>query len=127
MSSNGNNEEPKISEDVPTMRSVMIGSAAPAMPLRRTLPELMSKESPTKLRVSMQPNDEATSSKDSIARWNVTAALQVPSYYDFERTHARVKGLSPKEVSQRIDDCLRENSIAATYDDDQVRNKMKSE
>lgn len=124
MSSNGNDERPKITEDVPEMRSVMIGSAIPAMPLRRTtLPA--GKESTPKLRVSMQLNDEAPSSKESSPQWNVTAALPVPSYYDFERTHTRVKGLSPNLVSQRIDECLRENSIAATYDNDQVRNRHK--
>jgi hypothetical protein len=139
---NSNNEDSKrrtdIAEDLPAMRSVMIGGAIPAMPLRRTMHEPLVKGVPfgTKLPPAIQliptpsvkptaydniATTSATVDAAAACRWQVTAALAVPSYYDFERTHARVKGVAVLEVSKRIDDCLRAESIAATFDNEQVR------
>jgi hypothetical protein len=113
---NSNNEDDKrrveIAEDLPAMRSVMIGGAVPAMPLRRAFHEPLVKGAGRSI---------ATTIDNDSCHWKVAAALDVPSYYDFERTHTRVKGFSALEVSKRIDDCLRAESFAASFDNEQVR------
>jgi hypothetical protein len=133
---NSSNEDDKrrleIAEDLPAMRSVMIGGAVPAMPLRRTFHEPLVKGGPS---VKLPPQllqttanktpiivgSIATITDNDSCHWKVVAALDVPSYYDFERTHTRVKGFSALEVSKRIDDCLRAESFAASFDNEQVR------
>jgi hypothetical protein len=136
---NSNNEDDKrrveIAEDLPAMRSVMIGGAVPAMPLRRAFHEplvkgagLSAKLPPVIQLLQTSANKTpiivgsiATTIDNDSCHWKVAAALDVPSYYDFERTHTRVKGFSALEVSKRIDDCLRAESFAASFDNEQVR------
>jgi hypothetical protein len=129
---NSQNDDRRIVEESPTMRSVsmMMPSMAPPIPLRgatmyspkqafRT-PEgalrplaVESKVAPATLVVDASP-------------WKVTAALAIPSYYPLERTHVCVPDASSLEVSKRISDCFFHQSIAATFDNQEVCNNGAS-
>jgi len=133
MSNNNNNNNnnsnearrPKIVEDVPTFNSVaMMPAMAPMMPLRSAAAPLM-KQAP------MGAQIVDTALIDAIERkplketpWIVSKPLTIPSYYKLERSHVFVPNASPTEVSKRIAECLRIESIAATYDNTQVSNLL---
>jgi hypothetical protein len=123
--SNNNDKQrrPKIVEDVPTMMSVaMMPSMAPPIPLRVSAPFLKPALEPyhdSKVKVSRLPPVVEG------APWKVSKPLAIPSYYQLDRTHVYVPDASSLEVSERIADCLRKNSIAATFDDKQVCNAIR--
>ena len=129
---NNNNEERKhsIVEDAPAFHSVAMMSAPTAVPLRSAATESYSKQSfrvnehPALLSISDKKQAMAPAVGGALATttpWKVSKPLAIPSYYMLERTHACVSGASAEEVSERIANFLRTESIAATFDNQQVR------
>jgi len=120
---NNSNEarRPKIVEDAPTFNSVaMMPAMAPMMPLRSAAAPPM-KHAPMGAQ-TVEPAFIDTTERKPLKEtpWIVSKALTIPSYYQLERSHVFVPNSSPTEVSKRIAECLRIESIAATYDNTQV-------
>lgn len=124
MSSNNNNnqQQRRIVEDAPQMRSVRIQqpSVAPAMPFGRaavgsTKTALVA---PTTSQKLMTPPGSTTKAP----AWNVNSnQLQaVPSYYRLERTHLMIDNVAVAEIASRIAACLREESVSATFHNDET-------
>lgn len=100
------------------MRSMMIApSAAPSIPLRSE--PLAMKSNKPQLRTT-QPD---LTNKDS-AVWNVDNIMSLPSIYMLERTHTVVEA-SPAEIAERISDCMRHESISATYNSREVSERVR--
>ena len=115
-----NNDEtrkPKIVEDVPIMRAMHM-----VAPQRETL--IRSEPLPTKHAIQpgfqLKPFVKLEPEPLTLTPWEVSKALAIPSYYRLERNHAHVHNATPPEVSDRIAQCLRKESIAATFDNKQV-------
>ena len=133
MSNNNNNHHnearpDQITEDAPAFHSVAMMSAPPAFPLRSA-----ATESKQAFRVEEHPALRSVSDKKKTLApvaagglvettpWKVSKPLAIPSYYTLERTHTTVPDASAEEVSARIASFLRTESIAATFDNQQVR------
>lgn len=114
MSNNDNNQQHEIVPDAPIMRSMMVRSAAPSIPLRS---EPLAKPQPFATRTTKQ----RVTTKDSSA-WSLNEAtvMPLPLVYMLERTHVTVDA-SPTEVAKRVSDCLRRESIFACYSNKEVR------
>ena len=114
----------QIVEDAPAFHSVamMSGMSAPAFPLRSATSLMPSKQS---LNIGLEPALRTKPDHGEVAAegpaWKVEKALAIPSYHELERTHTYVANGSAAEVSGRIAQFLRNESIAATFDDHQVR------
>lgn len=118
MSSN-NNKQQRVVEDAPQYRSVQIQSAPPAMPLGRTTvgPSKIS-PSTSKINTSKSTVVIAPTTK---AAWKVSQLRPVPSYYRLERTHLKISDVSCQEITSNIAACLKEESVSATFYNDEVR------
>ena len=91
---------------------MMVRSAAPSLSLRS---EPLAKEPAALVRTT-----KTTGTKDPVV-WNVEeTVVSLPAIYMLERTHTTVEA-SPAEVAKCIIDCLRRESIYASYDDKEVR------
>jgi hypothetical protein len=117
-----------IVEDAPIMRSVtMMPARSPItafppsmpMPVRSMFNEPSLKQSPSSSKTDYFVPKE---SKDGQV-WK-PKALVLPSFYQLERSRVVVKGASAQEVANRIAECVRKESIAAIYDDEQVRRNL---
>ena len=116
MSNNNNNQQQQqeIIPDAPIMRSMMVRSAAPSIPLRS---EPLAKEP----LASTRTTKIAPMTKDPVV-WDLdeTTVMPLPSVYMLERTHVTVEA-SPSEVARRVSDSLRRESIFACYKSKEVR------
>ena len=128
INSNNNHDDERraqIVEDAPAFHSValMSGMSAPAFPLRSATSLMPSKQS--SLNIGLEPALRSKPDNGEVASegpaWKVEKALAIPSYHELERTHTYVANGSAAEVSGRIAQFLRNESIAATFDDHQVR------
>ena len=99
----------QIAPDVPEMRSVLIRSAPPALPSRSLQ---LTKESPFSLKTNIN-----TLKAKGESGWKLSNIPKLPEMYPLERSHAYVKGIAGEEVASRIAECLRKESIMATFDD----------
>ena len=133
-----------VVEDGPQMRSVAMMSAAPSMqPAASTIssfpPPLKARPSPfggaspppalrfgsgsqlAKEQPTVQHQEQQASSKSS---WEIRFPLEpVPDFYHLERTHVVVENVDVAVLARRVSDCLRKESIAATYGDEEVRSE----
>jgi hypothetical protein len=110
MNSNQNGE---TVEDTPQYRSVMMQPlAAPS------LPRSFANYRPTS---KVQPRTQIKEPTISPSVWKVAELPALPAEYILGRTNVYVESTS-QEVASRICDCLRLESTAATFDeDDKVR------
>lgn len=116
----------KIVEDAPRMRSVsMLSALPPAQSLIREAPALKEYVSvPQRLlfeKASQSPIPLQTTCVPSIpSAWTAPTLQLVPLYYQLERTHAKIKAEAPV-VALRVTDCFRNQSMSASYHEDEVR------
>jgi hypothetical protein len=105
-----NQQNREIVEDTPQYRSVMMSPlSAPPMP--------RSFARPTKV----QPLQKAEEPTISVAVWTVSDLPALPAEHLLERSHVYVD-CNSQEVANRICNCLRLKSIAASSDsNDKVR------
>lgn len=115
--SNSNSDKQEIVEDVPQMMSVAMHSPM-AMPSIRSSPS-MNKASPSRLVVS-DGDHKVTSTGPASSFWNLNTLVALPSMHLSERSNVYVSNTEPAVVAQRIAECLRSQSIAATFFDNEV-------
>ena len=113
MSFNPNNQR-RVVEDVPQMRSVQIHSAHPVAP-PRPFPAALSLAAP---KVTAAPTNQIS------AAWKITQLRPVPTFYKLERTHIKINDCTAQEIAGRIADCLRQESVYATFNDEEVRERL---
>ena len=108
-----------VKEDTPVMRSVRIQSATPSMAPPPPMPfgvvvapSKISLKSPT----SSAPAPTVVVDK----AWKVSQLRPLPSFYKLERTHIKIDDASAAEIASRIAACLREESVYAVFNDDEV-------
>jgi hypothetical protein len=109
-----NSDKQEIVEDVPRMMSVAMHSPM-AIPLPRSFP-LREKVTPSRLVTS----DDDHKVVSAGASWKVNELVHLPSMHLLERSNVYVSNTEPSVVSQRIAECLRSLSIAATFFDNEV-------
>lgn len=134
MSGNNNEEfrrrqlEREIVPDTPTMRSVAI--MPPPMPMLRAVePASVSKSPAIRVGPTMSVNTKSSVSSPELRpnttpNWRVEQANELPSFYPLERSHIRLSDVTALEVSSRIDECLRKESVAVVYDNQKVRSSL---
>lgn len=110
------NEE-NITEDAPQMRSVALHSAMPTVPAFPRAGEIV-KQAP--FLASTPVVAGAETHREYNVSWKVPALTSLPSVYFLERTNTHVANVSPQEVGRRISECLRTESIAATFHENEV-------
>jgi hypothetical protein len=118
MNNNSNSDKQEIVEDVPQMMSVAMHSPMASMPSIRSSP-LMSKASPSRLVVS-DGDHKVASNGPASSFWNLNTLVALPSMHLLERSNVYVSNTEPSVVAQRIAECLRSQSIAATFCDNEV-------
>ena len=111
--SNNNNQQREIVPDAPIMRSMMVRSAAPSITL--------ASEPLAKQPLTTRTTKQRITTKDPSA-WSLNEAVvtPLPSVYMLERTHVTVEA-SATEVARRVSDCMRRESIFASYSNKEVR------
>jgi hypothetical protein len=114
-----NSDKQEIVEDVPQMRSVAMHSPM-AIPLSRSFP-LANKVAPSRLVVSEDDHKVVSTT----ASWKVNDLVHLPSMHLLERSNVYVSNTEPFVVAQRIAECLRSQSIAATFFDNEVRPRKR--
>ena len=120
MSSNNNSkQQQRVVEDAPHYRSVQIQSAPPAMPLGRTTVG-PSKISPSTSKINTSKST-VVAAKTTKTAWKVSQLRPVPSFYRLERTHLKISDVTCQEITSRIAACLKEESVSATFYNDEVR------
>lgn len=95
----------------------------PMMP--RSAPLARQKASPATISLPVKSTTTTTGSKGLL--WTVDAAPRLPTMYFLERTHVRVSDASPQEVASRIVECLRKQSVAAVYNDEEALVEAESQ
>ena len=114
-----NNEQEKIVEDGPQMRSVTLSSASPmSVPIPSPFSLERSKPAPVVDPIPQKSLVEIEKTRGSV--WNVVSAPPLPPMYFLERTKVYVSGTPVGEIAFRVADCLRKDSIAATFNDREV-------
>jgi hypothetical protein len=109
-------QQRKIVEDAPEMRSVAMHSVAPMPMMPRFSPLERSKAAPSIRSAFVSPQSSTKQqSKENV--WSVDSLPSMPSMYFLERTHVYVSNASPKEVARRVADCLRRESVAVNYNE----------
>jgi hypothetical protein len=115
MNNLGNSDKQEIVEDVPRMMSVAMHSSPMAIPLPRSFP-LREKVTPSRL-VASDDNHKVVSAG---ASWKVNELVHLPSMHLLERSNVYISNTEPSVVAQRIAECLRSQSIHATFFDNEV-------
>jgi hypothetical protein len=102
------------------MRSVRIQSAAPSLaPL--PMPFGVS-VAPTKIAPKTQISSGPAPSLRVVDKaWKVSQLRPLPSFYKLERTHLKIDDASAAEIASRIAACLRQESVYAIFNDEEVR------
>ena len=117
-----NNNQRRIVEDAPQMRSVKIQSSTPAMQAPPPMPfgRGVVSLAPTKI----APTNQYTATSAPVGKaWKVSQLRPVPSFYKLERTHLKIDDAAVEEIASRIADCLRQESVHATFNDEEVRER----
>jgi hypothetical protein len=110
-----NQSSASIPEDTPQYRSVMLApSMAPPMP------RSFSIAPPKPLRrSSVEPKiSKSQQSAAPVQVWRVNELVSLPEIYPLERTNVYVDNSSAQEVADCICECLRIESISATFDEE---------
>jgi hypothetical protein len=118
MNNISNSDKQEIVEDVPQMMSVAMHSPM-AMPSIRSSP-LMNKAAPGARLVVSDGDRKVASSGPASSFWNLNTLVALPSMHLLERSNVYVSNTEPSVVAQRIAECLRSQSIAATFFDNEV-------
>ena len=108
----------EVAPDVPQMRSVLIRSTqVPSIPSR-------SSHFDTKHDFLRSERVEATPSIKSRVgtSWKPRNVPKLPEMYPLERSHATINDADTIEIAERIAECLRTKSIAATFDEVSLEN-----
>jgi len=106
-----------IVEDSPRMQSVALHSPSPIR-LPRAAP--LAKAPPQRIALSEGSNKIAPTSQQQGDLWKVETLKALPIAYLVERTNVYVPDATPQEVASRVADCLRQESIAATYNNSEA-------
>jgi hypothetical protein len=130
----GNKWEQIVEEEAPHMRSVAMVSHSPT-----TATAFHQQHNRQQYCFGLKPGgivgpDQQQKSKPiptesdfvlaPIKSWNVTKLMSIPPYYRLERYHVSISSaISLKVVLDRLMDIFHSESIAAVYDDDEVRQK----
>ena len=110
MSIPNNNE---IAPDVPQMRSVLMHSAeAPSIPSRSRLEYSAKSVKP----VSPLPYVLPSIKSHAGGVWKPCNVPKLPEVYILERSHVAIPDADTLEIAERIAECLRTKSIAASFD-----------
>jgi hypothetical protein len=107
-----------VTEDGPVMRSVAI------MSQQRLVPSNLFESPSTDLKKPfLHQNDSLlkTLVLPSAPSAVEAKAIPLPSKHPLDRSHLRIPGITSLEVSKRIAGYFFKESIAATYDNDEVR------
>ena len=122
--SNNNNQQRRtvVKEDAPQMRSVRIQAApvTPPMLFGRTTVGPSKAAAPTSQMTTTATTANSTPTVVDHA-WKVSQLRPVPSFYRLERTHLKIGDATVQDISDRIAACLREESVSATFHNDEVR------
>jgi hypothetical protein len=110
--SNSNNDE--IAPDTPVFTSMLIRSASPAMPGPRSVNHV-AKQQRFEAPVLKSRAPLAVESNTATASWEPHRIPQLPEYYPLERSHVSMKNVDRMEVCNRIAECLRTESVSATF------------
>jgi hypothetical protein len=117
---------PMVAEDGPMMRSVALMPTQRMEPINPFQRLSLDREKPLhqshaqpKPFVHVADNKKTSVDVESNS-WKVTKARCMPSNYRMDRSHVRIPGTSPLEISKRIAEFFFRESIAATYDNEQV-------
>ncbi|KAL7565917.1 hypothetical protein ACA910_021500 [Epithemia clementina (nom. ined.)] len=109
----------RIVEDAPRMRSMQVKPLTPTllMPLAplsksRTTPAPLPNKATTSTTTTSTTTTHSPPSRS--ARWEVGSLEPIPLIYVLERTHVFCND-SAGNIAQRIAECLRTNSMAATF------------
>lgn len=110
-----NNSE--IAPDVPQMRSVLIRSAeAPSIPSHSSFHFSAKSAKPY---ATVQPMVTSIQSHAG-SPWKPRNVPKLPEVYILERSHVSIPDADALEIAERIAECLRTQSIAATFDDNKA-------
>ena len=97
------------------MRSVRIqpamSSMAPPMPFGQSVVST----TPAKI----TPTSQISTTTEPTAK--ISQLRPVPSFYKLERTHIKIDDASASEIAMRITEVLRQESVRATFHDEEVR------
>jgi hypothetical protein len=91
-----------------------------AIPLARSFP-LSTKSTPALGRLLIDDKAVSSSIVSTATTWKVQELMALPPMHLLERCNVYVSNTEPAIVAQRIAECLRTQSIAATFFDDEVR------
>jgi len=76
--------------------------------------------SPLPTRAGSSPQQQQQQQQATV--WDVRSLAPIPAFYQLERSHVTISDSTPPQVlAQRISSCLRKESIAAKYNDQEVR------
>lgn len=113
-----NNQRNVVKEDAPVMRSVQILSQAPSM---QAPPIPFGRVSVAPSKTAIAPKVQLGESVSVVDKaWKVSQLRPVPSFYRLERTHLKIDDASAGEIATRIADCLRQESVHATFNEDEA-------
>lgn len=102
-----------IAPDVPQMRSVLIRSAeAPSIPSRSSL-QFNSKSGKPHCLSYVVPSIKSRAGSS----WKPCNVPKLPEVYMLERSHVSIPDADALEIAERIAECLRTQSITASFDD----------
>lgn len=117
MSSNNNNNNSNknnsdIVPDMPQMRSVLIRSSVePAMPGPNKFGGLAKSDA------WIQNHSAKTAVVGVRSSWKPVNVPKLPEMYPLERSHVSIPDADAVEIARRIADCLRKESITATFEE----------
>jgi len=108
------NENQKIAQAMPIMRSIRIGSAPstmPMMPLRSTI-----KQQHQHQQQHQQQHTVKVASR-VVPSWKLTSELpELSELYPLERCHIEIEGADDQQVATRISNALKKASISANFE-----------
>jgi len=114
-SPNNNNNEQEIAPETPEMKSVLIRSAPrtmmPAPSQRLQLPKM-----PTMPQFS-KPSSSSSPATTTKYNWELETIPKIPEPYHVGRTRATVSNCEGSEIVSRISECLRQQSLSVTFDE----------
>jgi len=114
MSSN-NNQHRVVKEDAPQQPAM--SSMAPPMPFGQSVVST----TPAKITPTSQISTSTKPTAVVGKAWKISQLRPVPSFYKLERTHIKIDDASASEIAMRITEVLRQESVRATFHDEEVR------
>jgi hypothetical protein len=91
------------------------------------MPRSFSRAPPKPQRISsVEPISKSQQSAAPVQVWRVNEMVSLPAIYPLERTNVYVDNIAAQEVADRICECLRIESISATFDEEN-KNRLVAE